>query len=244
MGRRLVIVLHDRLWYIDGHHHVFQQRAQSITSSVHYFINYNNPQLSKRLTSNMSSDALRDFVLELSTILHFSFWDRPHWLQLKQILSLQSISSYVGNLITNNKKVKRDHRSPTPVWELSTNMYLKYIASTNGETLISLVGIERKVENCNFYEPNFISELIPSDRTQKHRVVESLVSNGLQFNCILLVYTPGSNIGNLHFLWKVPSSAEVVECFECSQSSIEEAKKRIPIYHTRAMRTAMYKKLG
>ena len=122
-------------------------------------------------------------------------------------------------------------------------MYLKYIASTNSETLASLVGIERKVENCDFYELNFISELLPSDHTQKHRVVESLISNGLQFNCILLVYTPGSNIGNLHFLWKIPSSAEVTECFECSQSSIE-AKKRIPIYHTRAMRTAMYKKFG
>ena len=249
MGRRLVIVLRDILWHIDGHHHVFQQRAQPIPSSFHSFINYNNPQLSKhrkRLTSNMSSNALRDFALELSTILHFSFWDRPHWLELKPIFLslLQSISSYVEYLITKNKKVKRDHRSPTPVRELSTNMYLKYIASTNSETLASLVGIERKVENCDFYELNFISELLPSDRTQKHRVVESLVSNGLQFNCILLVYTPGSNIGNLHFLWKVPSSAEVAECFECSQSSIEEAKKRIPIYHTRAMRTAMYKKFG
>ena len=62
-------MLHDILWHIDGHH-VFQQRAQPIPSSFHFFINYNNPQLSthrKRLTSNMSSDALRDFALELSS---------------------------------------------------------------------------------------------------------------------------------------------------------------------------------
>ena len=121
----------------------------------------------------MSSDALRDFALELSTVLHFSFWDMPHWLELKPVFLslLQSISSYVEYLITKNKKVKRDQRSPTPVRELSTNMYLKYIPFTNSETLALLVGIERKVENCDFYDLNFISELLPSDRTQKHRVV-------------------------------------------------------------------------
>lgn len=43
-----------------------------------------------------------------------------------------------------------------------------------------------------------ISEL--KDRTQKHKVVETPVSNGLQFTCILLVYIPSSNVGNLHFL--------------------------------------------
>ena len=105
MGRRLV-VLRDILWHIDGHHHIFQQRAQP---TFHSFINYNNPQLSKhhkRLTSNMSSDVLRDFALELSTVLHFSFWDRPHWLELKPVFLslLQSISSYVEYLITKKQE--------------------------------------------------------------------------------------------------------------------------------------------
>jgi hypothetical protein len=60
----------------------------------------------------------------------------------------------------------------------------------------------------------------------------------------MLVYAPGSNIGNFHFLWKVPSNADVTECFEQSQSSIEQAKEHIPTYHSRATRAVMFKKFG
>ena len=78
----------------------------------------------------------------------------------------------------------------------------------------------------------------------KHRFLDSLISSGLSFPSILLVYAPGSNVGNLHFLWKVPHDTQPSVCFELSQSAIEYAKKEILVFHTRAMRAAMFRKFG
>ena len=78
----------------------------------------------------------------------------------------------------------------------------------------------------------------------RHRFLSDLISSGLSFSFIILSYAPGSNIGNLHFIWKVPENTEPSVCFECSQPSVEFAKKQIPVYHTRAMRAMMFKKFG
>lgn len=49
--------------------------------------------------------------------------------------------------------------------------------------------------------------------------VESLTSGGLKFPCVLLVYSPGSSIGNLHFLWKVP--------FDCDMTTVYLSRVRL-----------------
>ncbi len=109
-----------------------------------------------------------------------------------------------------------------------------------------LENIEKHLCNKQLYEPTIISHLLPSDHVQKYRIVNSLVSSGLRFPCILLIYSPGSNIGNIHFMWKVHEAegAEIADCFQQSQSAVEQAKEKIPIFHSRAMRSAMYKKFG
>ena len=71
-----------------------------------------------------------------------------------------------------------------------------------------------------------------------------MIETGLSFPAVLLTYCPGSNIGNMQFLWKVPPDSDAVQCLESSQSVIENVKKMIPTFHTRAMRTAMFEKFG
>ena len=96
------------------------------------------------------------------------------------------------------------------------------------------------------FEYQFITDLLPSNPVQKYRTIESLTSDagGFTFHCVLLVYTPGSNIGNQHFLWKVPVDCDFSTVFEQSQVVIEKVKALIPQYHTRAMHTAMFEKFG
>lgn len=59
---------------------------------------------------------------------------------------------------------------------------------------------------------------------------------------MMLVYAPGSNIGNFHFMWKLPADVEMGQCFEQRQSAVEEAKKKIRVFHSRAMRSALFQK--
>ena len=55
------------------------------------------------------------------------------------------------------------------------------------------------------------------------------------------MYSPGNNVGNSHFLWRVPDDATVDECLERSAAS---AEKEIPVFHSRAMRQGMFAKIG
>ena len=60
--------------------------------------------------------------------------------------------------------------------------------------------------------------------------------------CLLFTYSPGSNIGNQSYIWKITASGD--EVFTLSQKTIEEVKMKLPVFHTRAMREAMYQKYG
>ena len=86
-GVKLVRLLCDILWHIDGHHHVFQLRSLPLPVEFQSFSNYNVPELSKhrkRQTYNLSSDLIQQFVLDFSVLLDELLQQR--W--LVRILSL------------------------------------------------------------------------------------------------------------------------------------------------------------
>lgn len=71
------------------------------------------------------------------------------------------------------------------------------------------------------------------------------LEKGLTSPVCFLTYCHGSSIGNLHFIWKAPddASAESGSCVE-NIRVIEEIKKELPVYHTRAMRKEFYNMYG
>ena len=71
-AQKLITLLCNILWYIDGRHHVFQERATDLPAIFKQFIN-NSPHLSKhrkRLTCNISAEQLHEFALDITIILH------------------------------------------------------------------------------------------------------------------------------------------------------------------------------
>ena len=56
-GKKLISCSRDVLWYIDGHHHVFERVNKPIPTTFSIFVGYNVPELSKhhkRRTLNLS----------------------------------------------------------------------------------------------------------------------------------------------------------------------------------------------
>ena len=201
--------MRDIFWYIDGHHHVFERVQKPISTVFSSFIDYNCPKRykhAKRVTSNLSSDKLREFAFDLSTILLESYWDRDDWKSIKQhfIDLCLSFSSYSDHLVLKNKRMKRNHKSPTPVREVSDHLVLKYLCPSSELLSSSLLQINGLVSSLPPYNHSNINHLLPSDSLQKHRLVESLISSGLSFPAMLLIYSPGGSLGNLHFMWPVP----------------------------------------
>ena len=250
LGKQLVTTLRDILWHIDGHHYVLAQRATAVPEFFSSFTKYNMPELSKhrkRVTRNISSDQLQDFVLDLINILENSYWDRLPWKDLKThfLLLCDCLTNYVDYLHQKNKKMKLVHRSPTPVRAFGNNLKMTFIQKVSSPVNLSFhTAVNESLNNKPCYEFVNISDLLPPDSVKKHRALHGLISSGLSFSCILLVYSPGSNIGNLQFLWKIPEDTDPSTCFQTSQTTVEDIKKIIPIYHTRAMRKALFNKFG
>ena len=177
-------------------------------------------------------------------ILDESYWDRDGWCEFKQLLLslLCSLSGYVEYLNSKNKMMKLRHKSPTPVIDLGSNLSIKYLSPCSGikgDSSLEKV-IERELMKVSDYEYVEVTQFLPSDPAKKHRSLDGLLQQGLSIPSVLLTYSPGSNIGNMHFIWEVPD-LNPLECSEQSQRSIEQV---IPKYHTRAIRSLLFQKFG
>ena len=63
------------------------------------------------------------------------------------------------------------------------------------------------------------------DPRNKYAYLQILRSSGLTSNVMMLTYSHGNNIRNLHFLWKV---SDTDDAMSNSQQTIEKAKEEIP----------------
>ena len=206
--KKFISLLRDIFWHIDGHHHVFNERSQPIPSVFNAFVGYNCPEKSKhrrRRTQNLSSDCLQNFSLELDSFLHLPVWDRAGWINLKPPFTelLSSLSVYTDYLAQKNKRMKKDHRSPTPVREISEHIHLKFIPANNQpSTDSSCSSIELALSNLQPYEASSISHLLPSNSVQKHRAVNAITSTGFNFPCIF------ASLCTRRQHWQLPFSVE------------------------------------
>ena len=66
---------------------------------------------------------------------------------------------------------------------------------------------------------------------------------GLSSTAILHTYAPGSNIGNLHWIWFTHED-NISSVLQSCQPIIKDVKKKLPVFHTRAMRKAVFEKFG
>ena len=84
--------------------------------------------------------------------------------------------------------------------------------------------------------------MFPSEPCKKYEYLEKLKSNGLDKFAAMLTYKHGNNIGDIHFVWKVPDYSP--EAFSRSLRTIEMAKENVLVFHTRTMRKALLAKYG
>ena len=143
-----------------------------------------------------------------------------------------------------NKRTKMNHRSSTPVREIGDNLRLKFLPKSDCSIPEQLQPIDAWTRENPEYTCLPLMTYTPNDPIKKHRFMTTLESTGLSVPCILLVYSPGSNVGNMQFLWKATDGKDVSECFEQSQAVVESVKQCLPVYHTCAMRASMFQKFG
>lgn len=239
-GGSLITALTDTLWTIDGHHQVLGSQGYRIPPLFAQFNGYNKPELSKhrkRQLENLSGSVLTSLSSHLFHCLQGSYWHRDGWKEKRSdVESLaRCISKYTDYLGRSKKQAMLNHSLTSPVRELSKNLTFQFLPVAESSTSL-LSDLQSHLEEEN--TPFLVENVCPTNPRVKYNFVCTLRRVGFTFTAALLTYTHGNNVGNLHFVWRVTAVTE--SSFTSCQKVIEEVKQKIPVYHTRVMRQAMF----
>ncbi len=146
--KKLVNVLTDCLWHVDGSHDTLKAQSCPIPTIISRFGGYNTPEHSKhrkRNTSNLSSDTLKALSRSLFPLLHRNYWKRTPWLNFgKEVESVAgSMAQYADK---QNKRSKLQHVSDIPVRQLSDYITLTYVKATTASVFPIFRELSDKLE--------------------------------------------------------------------------------------------------
>ena len=247
LGVNFVKSLTEVLWYIDGHHATFSSRGYHIPSSFATFQGYNVPELSKhrkRTSSNMSATTLHALAEKLFRLLHSNYFMRGGWGTMREECEVlaHSLQKYALMLQEKNKCMKEVHSSPIPWRSIAKGLDVYYLKPTK-QPSSELVEISNEVARVGPYCKVDLNLYLQSTPKKRYLITKKLKEEGLELPSVLCVYSTGNNCGNSHFIWHVPDSS-LDQALGNSQAIVEDIKKNIPSYHTRAMRSEFIQKFG
>ena len=103
--------------------------------------------------------------------------------------------------------------------------------------------LEMVLSDKDIFEFVSVESGCPQDARKKYEYL-SLLKRGLSVHTAKLTYSHGNSVGNLNFIWKIPSANSDENILSQSQHVIEICKQKIPSFHTRLMRQTLYSKYG
>lgn len=108
---------------------------------------------------------------------------------------------------------------------------------------ILLNGIVDEIQTKDSYKPIFVNDFAPVDRCKRYTYIKEL-KKGLPIRCIMLTKSFGSNIGNYHYVWKIPPHVSFENTMVENQRIIRLNLDQPPMYHTPCMRREFMNKFG
>ena len=212
LGNSLTQAITNALWTIDGHHEVFANQGFSLPSFAVRFVNYNCPELSKhrkRHAQNMSQSELKLVSSHIFDCLQAHYWSEKHWSAFKgEVEQLaQSIHRYSEYLQRSCKNSSFNHLRLTPVRQVSENVSFQFLPQCSSLQPI-LNELSVKLQECANYEYLAVEDFSPNHSVSKYNYTQCMKNHGFHFPTVLVTYAHGNNMGNLNFVWKVPSCDE------------------------------------
>ena len=230
--------LTDVLWYIDGMHDTLNERSCKVPTVFNKFTGYNKPENHrhrKRVCHSMSREELLSHSRALFACLSNPFWSREKWLSLKEDVEQlsRSLLSYADLLLDKRARIQFIHSSNEVTRNVAEHLSVSYVDKCQRPSPI-ISSISNAITQIEPNTPLDLRPLLPDDRRRRYEWIQTL-KHGLDVPIIHLQYSPGSNIGDLHWIWQC-SASNIEDALKCCQPIIENLKKNIPEYHTRAMR--------
>ena len=241
-----ILVLHDTLWYIDGHHCKLAERSCTVLIVFKQFSDYNLPQMSKhrkRANTSLSAQVLHSHSQRIFTSLQAGFWDCPCWKTLKAEVEVlaRMLQRYADIISEKRLKMMELHSSSEQVRTIANSMTVQHLAAHH--TLDQcLQDLSSAVEEAGADVPVPLETFLPTDRHRRYEYMEH-VKAGMNLPTVLVTYSSGGTISNLHWIWHT-TCTDISSAMQSCQPILESIRSDIPQFHTRAMREAAYEKYG
>ena len=241
-----VSVLRDALWYIDRMHDTLNERSCKIPEVFSQFIGYNKPESHKhrkRPCQSMSREELLSHSRSLFACLSNPFWSRQMWQTLKKDVEQlsRSLASYADMLLDKRAQIQEIHSSKTTSRNIADNLAVSYIDKCHRLSPI-LSSISDAISQIEPNTPLDLRPLLPDDRRRRYEWTQ-ILQQGIQVPIVHVQYSSGSNIGDLHWIWQC-TAANIDDALKICHPIIENLKKNIPQFHTRAMRKDAFELFG
>jgi len=147
-----------------------------------------------------------------------------------------------ANIVSEKKlKMMELHSSPEQVYMIANSMTVQYLATRH--TLEQcLKGLSSAVEEAGPDVLVPLENFLPSERCRRYEYMEHVKAR-MNMPTVLVTYSPGGNIGNLHWIWHT-TCTDISSPLQSCHPILESIRSDIPQFHTRAMRQAAYEKYG
>ena len=92
------------------------------------------------------------------------------------------------------------------------------------------------LDNAAYFEHIFVNDHLPTDVKERHKSLCILKENGLPLKTVFFTYAAGNNVGNYHYIWKVPEDSSEAEMLKELSRIEAQIHNDLPTFHTRMMR--------
>ena len=151
------------------------------------------------------------------------------------------LQKYADIISEKRLKMLELHTSQEQVRTIANSMTVQHLAARH--TLEQcLQDLSSAVEEAGPDVPVPLENFLPNDRRRRYEYIEH-VKTGLKMPTVLVTYSPGGNIGSLHWIWHT-TCTDISSALQSCQPILESIRSDIPQFHTRAMRQAAYEKYG
>ena len=111
----------------------------------------------------------------------------------------RSLASYADHLLDKRARMQAVYSSQEMTRTIAENLSISYIGNCRQPSLV-LSSISDQINHMQPNTPLDLRPLLPSDRRRRYEWIQKL-KDGLQMPIVHVRYSPGSNIGDLHWIW-------------------------------------------
>ena len=244
LGVAFVNTLANTLWMIDGNHQTLADRSCQIPEMFDHFQGYNRPELRKKRKidhSKLSISEVQAHSVSLFCLAANSYMKRKQWSAIHEsILRLaDNLRKYASYLDQQNQAFQKRQAMTTCRSDVDDFDVLPATPVIKPTYAARYRSLHDAIVHAKDFEPILVEDHSPPCPKRRYDYNHGLV---VPIKCVKYSYTGSRN--HLHFMWKMPGGLSEGELLKKNMSVAQELRKKVPTYHSRAMRREFINSFG